>query len=241
MPGKSKLSSRPGIELWLRRGGDFLRRHRWSLPLTVLSALSFGELASELSEGELDGFDRAVSAAIVSLRGRFDGPMLWLTRLGDAWTLAVLSVAVMMALFPKRRREALYLACCTGGGALWVVVLKLLFARARPDGEPFLIPRPESYSFPSGHALGSTALFASLVVVLFVSGRPSRLRVAAALLAFLLVAGVLLSRVYLGVHYPSDVIGGAFAAAAWVSAVTGWFYPRLLPGEESKQHAEKRA
>ena len=53
----------------------------------------------------------------------------------------------------------------------------------------------------------------------------------------LYVVGVALSRVYFGVHYPSDVIGGQLGAAAWVSALTGWFYPRLFPGEETVEPA----
>ena len=48
---------------------------------------------------------------------------------------------------------------------------------------------------------------------------------------FVVILGVAASRVYFGVHYPSDVIGGMLAGAAWIAAVTGWFYPRLLPGE----------
>jgi membrane-associated phospholipid phosphatase len=52
-------------------------------------------------------------------------------------------------------------------------------------------------------------------------------------LAVPLILGVAASRVYFGVHFPSDIVGGQLGAAAWVAAATGWFYPRLLPNEAS--------
>jgi undecaprenyl-diphosphatase len=115
--------------------------------------------------------------------------------------------------------------------------LKLIFHRARPADIDYLIQMPSSFSFPSGHALGSMGVLASVVVVLYAVGAPRLLRRMATFAIGLFVLGVALSRVYFGVHYPSDVIGGQLAAAAWVSALTGWFYPRLFPGEETLEPA----
>jgi undecaprenyl-diphosphatase len=81
--------------------------------------------------------------------------------------------------------------------------------------------------------MGSAAVFASLVIVLQVVRAPHVLQIGGAIAAFILALSIGVSRIYLGVHFPSDVLGGQLAAAAWVSAVTGWFYPRLLPGEAS--------
>jgi membrane-associated phospholipid phosphatase len=76
-------------------------------------------------------------------------------------------------------------------------------------------------------------VFATSLVILHVVGAPRPVRLAAIVAVALVVSGVALSRVYFGVHFASDVLGGQLAAAAWVSALTGWFYPRLLPGEEA--------
>ena len=81
--------------------------------------------------------------------------------------------------------------------------------------------------------MGSMCVVGSLVVVAWVLASGWPWRVLGSAVGFFFVGGVALSRVYFGVHFPSDVIGAVLAGAAWVAAVTGWFYPRLLPGEAS--------
>jgi membrane-associated phospholipid phosphatase len=73
----------------------------------------------------------------------------------------------------------------------------------------------------------------ALVVVARVIGVRGVYLVPLTLLALLLVLSVATSRVYFGVHFPSDVLGGLLAGAGWLCVVTGWFYPRVLPGEEA--------
>ena len=85
--------------------------------------------------------------------------------------------------------------------------------------------------------MGSMGVLVSVVVVLYAVCTPRLLRRLATVVIALFVIGVALSLAYFGVHYPSDVIGGQLAAAAWVSALTGWFYPRLFPGEETLEPA----
>jgi undecaprenyl-diphosphatase len=79
---------------------------------------------------------------------------------------------------------------------------------------------PSSYSFPSGHALGSLCFYGILASVLSDRMRPGKQKFFVWLAAAFLVAMIGLSRIYLGVHYPSDVIAGYLAGAVWVTAVT---------------------
>ncbi len=215
----------------------FVRRHRWSLPLSGLSALCFAELSSELREGELHDFDRLVSEAVTGSRGSLDFLMYWLTRLGDGATLTAIVVltAAVLALV-KHRREAAFLIFVGTGAGMWSFLLKQLFQRDRPEAtELYVISTPSSFSFPSGHAFGSTAVLLSLLLVARALGvRGARLALSTAV-TFLVVAGVATSRVYFGVHFASDVVGGVLGAAAWVALVTGFFYPAALPGERAKQ------
>ena len=203
------------------------------MPCTLLSAGFFGRLSSELRENELGPFDTAVASAVARTRGDFDGPMLWLTRLGNGTSLLLIGASCgLLLLGLRRRRETAFLAAVGGGTFILSVSLKLAFRRARPgESVLYMIHSPRSFSFPSGHALASTAVLFGLVVVARVMGvHGVRLFVLSGV-ALVLVLGIASSRVYFGVHFPSDVLGGLLAGAAWVSAVTGWFYPRVLPGE----------
>jgi undecaprenyl-diphosphatase len=211
----------------------FLSRHRWSVPPSVLSVVCFARLASELQENELGPFDAAVGKIATATRGELDQPMLWLTRLGEGSSLTVIAVIAAAALVAfRRKRELAFLASVCGGTLLLSALLKLAFHRARPGAEGlYMIHTPHSYSFPSGHALGSMGVFFGLVMVaraVGVRGVYWALLVGA---ATLVVLGIAASRVYFGVHFPSDVLGGLLLGAGWVTALTGWFYPRALPGE----------
>jgi undecaprenyl-diphosphatase len=219
---------------WAVRAAAFLWRHRWSVPPSVLATLSFVNLASELSDDDVGELDKVVAQTVHGVRGDLDPAMLALTRLGEGRALLVITVlAVAVLIWRRRKREAVFLTAATLGTLVLNVLLKLAFRRARPEAVLYVISLPGSFSFPSGHALGATGVFLSLLVVaraLGARGLPLLLLLAT---TGLLVAGIAVSRVYFGVHYPSDVIGGVLAGFGWISAITGYFYPRLLPGERT--------
>ena len=217
----------------------FLRRlwhrHRWSLPLSIGSGVCFVRLAGEIHQGEIDGFDRLLQGMVDAWRGSLDTLMLLCTKLGDLVPMSVVSAgAVLLLLLMHRAKEARFLVLGAGGGLLLNLLLKALLHRARPGAEfVYLLPSPSSLSFPSGHTMGATSVIGSLVVILHVVKAPPWARLTATVLGSAAIVGVGLSRIYLGAHYPSDVLGGFLAAAAWLSAVTGSMYPRLLPGEST--------
>ncbi len=222
---------------FLQRMLRFVTRHAWSLSLSGSPVVAFLSLASEIQEGELGPFDRSVADWFAAARGHWDGPMLALTRFGAFPCLATLcALAALVLALLGRRRDAVYVVACGSGAALLTAALKLLFERVRPDvSAHYLVGMPKSFAFPSGHAMGSISVVASLVVVAHGWPVARAWWALSVIVAVPLILGVAASRIYFGVHYASDVVGGNLVGAAWVAALTGWFYPRLLPAEASGQ------
>jgi undecaprenyl-diphosphatase len=133
----------------------------------------------------------------------------------------LLALAIAMAAFwiMGDRRGAIGLAIVMAGATLLDNGLKLAFHRVRP--EVFFGALPNTYSFPSGHALFNFCFYGALAVILASRERRPGLRVALWIAAALVVLGIGLSRIYLGVHYPSDVLAGFLAGGAWLSFVGG--------------------
>jgi undecaprenyl-diphosphatase len=127
--------------------------------------------------------------------------------LGEGPAYVALFAWMAAALWRRRRRALGYLAACGVGAGLADVLLKLVFARPRPAAALRLVAAG-GYSFPSGHSMSSAAFYGALAVIATLELRRSRWAVAALCVALAFAIGV--SRVYLSVHYPSDV------AAGWV-------------------------
>ena len=203
-------------------------------PLVSLGALSlfawaFLALADDVFEGETEDFDRAILLALRNPQDLADpvGPS-WLeesardiTGLGGYAVLTLVTVAALSYLVLTRKRHAaLLLAAAVLGGTLLSTGLKLGFERPRPDLVPHAA-RVYTASFPSGHAMLSAVTYLTLGALLArveEHRRVKALLVAVAILITLLVGS---SRVYLGVHWPSDVIAGWCVGAAWASLC--WF------------------
>jgi undecaprenyl-diphosphatase len=145
--------------------------------------------------------------------------MIAASRYGGPGWLAPLGGLVAIALFVRGwRRGALLLVVTMAGAGLLDTLLKLAFARTRPTAF-FNYPLPLSHSFPSGHAFFAGSFFGGLALLLSprVHSKVVRWLVWVLAVFFILLIGV--SRVYLGVHYPSDVLAGYAAATVWVTAV----------------------
>lgn len=144
-----------------------------------------------------------------------DAAALWMARAGGTlWTPVVEGAVLLGLLLARQRRAALFFLLSVGGAGALNLFAKLLLARARPTLWVSIAPET-SYSFPSGHAMGAAALALTLVFLLW----PTRARwMAVGLgLAWALLMGW--SRVYLGVHFPSDVLAGWVGAMGWVGGI----------------------
>jgi undecaprenyl-diphosphatase len=203
-------------------------------PLAALLAVSllgygFIALADEVGEGSTEAFDRKI---LLSLRNPADlsdpiGPR-WLeetmrdiTGLGSMFTITFVTLAVAAYLaLTRRRRIAVFVLAAIGGGTLASTVLKMFYQRPRPD----LVPHGMDVftaSFPSGHAMMSAIAYLTLASLLARVDREPRIKILVLLLGVLITLLVGISRVYLGVHWPSDVLAGWCVGAAWAGLC--WF------------------
>jgi undecaprenyl-diphosphatase len=164
------------------------------------------------------------------------GAMRDLTALGSPSVLTLFVLAVAGALVVRRQYHALgLLLVATIGGILLNELLKAAFARPRPP-LAFHLTEVRSMSFPSGHAMESAIIYLTLAALLARLVRPRLLRLYFIGLAFLLTFLVGVSRVYLGVHYPTDVLAGWTAGLAW--ALLCWTAARYLQ-QRGKVEPEK--
>ena len=209
------------------------------VPLAVLAFIAaalyaFAQLADEMMEGEIKPFDEAILRALRNPADLADpiGPrwleaaMLDITALGGTAVLTLITAGVIgFLLIDGKRGAALFVLVAVAGGSLLSTLAKLAFARPRPELVAHLA-EVSSYSFPSGHAMASAVTYLTLGALL--ARTQARKRIKAYLLGVAVVLTLMIgaSRVYLGVHFPSDVLAGWSLGAAW--AMLCWQVERLL-------------
>jgi undecaprenyl-diphosphatase len=135
--------------------------------------------------------------------------------IGSAWIwVPATLIAIAFLWMAARSKAASGLATCMLGAVVLDNGLKLAFHRARPLG--FFAADPRTYSFPSGHALFAVCFYGALATILSAELRSSASRTVLWVASIVAMLCIGWSRVYLGVHYPSDVLAGYLAGAAWV-------------------------
>lgn len=183
----------------------------------------FGKLAGGVMDGDMRGFDEAVLRALRNPSDPADpiGPA-WLehvmrdiTSLGSFTVVALVTFgAIGYLVIDGKRAAAVFVLVAVAGGTLLSEALKHVFARPRPELVAHLV-EVQTASFPSGHAMLSALTFLTLGALLArVHGR-GRLKAYLLSVAILLTLLIGVSRVYLGVHWPTDVLAGWCAGAAW--------------------------
>ncbi len=209
---------------WKKTVRLLTRQFPWVVAGTALGLLMFGRTAFLMSTGDSNGFDQRVLLAMRTAGDLTDpiGP-LWLagfmrdvTGLGGFGVLSFIVLAVTAFLAAtQRRREALEIFAMSFSGWLLSHAMKFVFQRPRPDLVPYGADVFSS-SFPSGHATVSAVVYLTLAAVLARSTDDVRVKAFVVSLAILLTVAIGFSRVYLGVHWPTDVLAGWSLGAAWV-------------------------
>ncbi len=208
-----------------------LVRNNLRLVLVVVCGAVFLALLEDVLDGELMKLDRAAYWLVVQ-HMRAD----WLTPIMESFsalatpvTLLVLLLAV--AAFAPGRRPGL---CCAANLGLVVLlnqVLKVIIQRPRPEG--FRLATAGGFSFPSGHSMVAMAFFGLLVWFVWHYERDRRMRLGLCTAFLLVIVMVGLSRVYLGVHYASDVVAGFCMSVMWLAVYTRVAVPLFLEDERS--------
>lgn len=177
-----------------------------------MPALVFIILAGEVRSNQpLPG-----DVAVLSALGTVAAP--WLTAAfmvitvlgGSLFATSAVTVASGVLWYLRQRRNAVFLLFAVGGTGLINLGLKLWFERSRPTITRLVLE--EGYSFPSGHAMISMALALTVIILVW----HSRYRVSAVVAGSIYVLLIGLSRMYLGVHYPSDILAGWCVSALWI-------------------------
>lgn len=240
----SKLASRGTARaLWrttipLFAARDWIARREFSILLAFLAISAamwaFVELADEVAEGNTEAFDRTLLLALRHPDDRTDplGPGVVeemgrdFTALGGIPVLTLATLGVLGYLLMERRRRLSVVVLVATLGALGLsTVLKQTIDRPRPD----LVPHGSmvyTASFPSGHSTQAAATYLTLGALLARVQRRRRIKMYILTIAALITLLVGVSRVYLGVHWPTDVLAGWTAGAGW--AVLCWLLARWL-------------
>ncbi len=198
--------------LFREHGGRFVL-----LFLCLLAPLwLFVELADEVHELEAFYFDDPLLWRAHAMAGpALDRFFIFISAIGYQWGVVPVDIALTAGLLIARRwREATFAGVSFAGSALLNMATKQFFQRDRPTLWESIAPE-HTFSFPSGHAMGSATL--AMVVALLCWHTRWRWVAVALAGSFAVLVGV--SRIYLGVHYPSDILGGFAAGIAWVSGV----------------------
>ncbi len=186
------------------------------------SLLVFGAIAEEIQEQEANTLDGFATPFLHGLANpALDTLMNGLTAMGStAVVIALFIVAMLLLIWRHHRREAVFLAVAIGGSVIIDQALKLIFHRPRPQLSWSQV-QPE-YSFPSGHSMNSLVFYLALAIIVgTLLGR--RAGVVAVIVAVGLAVLIGASRIYLGYHYFTDVVGGLVAGLAWL-LIMSWAF-----------------
>src|ERR1700687_710775 len=186
--------------------------------------LAFVRITRELIEGDVGAMDSAILLAVAKKRTPWlTTAAVDVTALGSITLVVLFSAFTLVVLLVLRDRlGALQLLAASAGAGILTLVTKKIIERIRPEEAQQLIV-VSGFSYPSGHSVSTSALYLMIAIIAgrYVQDSGARAAIVMAVSAVLVMIGV--SRVYLGVHYATDVVSGISLGAAWALLLAGFF------------------
>lgn len=177
----------------------------------------FAEIAEELLENELVSFDDAIISFFKTVQtSMLDSIYITITELGSVWFLTTMSVLVILLLWFKAKDKwgILFFIIAVGGSGLLTWILKHTYERGRPSINEEI--DAIGFSFPSGHSMGSLIFYGFITYFILRSSQKRAIKYISLVGLGTLIILIGTSRIYLGAHYPSDVIAGYIAGTIWL-------------------------
>ncbi|MEH7401772.1 phosphatase PAP2 family protein [Gottfriedia acidiceleris] len=206
--------------------------------ISLLSLFGFGLMALLVSNHSIYHFDSTVINFIQGIESPvITSFMKIITFLGSSVFIILLSISILYFLYKvlNHRSELILFFAALIGSNILCVLLKLFFHRARPDLHRLI--EISGYSFPSGHATNAMTVYGILTFILWRNIRTKSGRSLLIITSLIMILLIGISRIYLGVHFPSDVIAGYFTGGFWISTAI-WYYQRYKERQyERKQCA----
>lgn len=214
-----------------------LLRENRRVVIVAACAIVFLTLLEDVLEGDLIRLDEAAYVLIVEhLRAGWLTPIMESISALASPVILMVMLLLIVAFAPGRRPGA----CCALNLALVVVlnqVLKFIVQRPRPEG--FRLTAETGFSFPSGHSMVAMAFFGLLIWMVWRYERDRAVRIGCSVALAVLIVAVGVSRIYLGVHYASDVVAGFCASLAWLAFYTRVVAPLFLGEAPSRDVVEE--
>ncbi|WP_026566944.1 phosphatase PAP2 family protein [Bacillus sp. UNC41MFS5] len=210
--------------------------------ISVVSIIGFSLISLLISDQKIIHFDRTI---IDSVQG-METPLLtsvmkFFTFIGSAPFVIVLSLFLLFFLYKvlHHRLELILFVAAIAGSAILNGILKNFFQRVRPEFHRLI--EIEGYSFPSGHAMNAFTVYGIISFLLWRHITSALGRWTLIFVSMVMILAIGISRIYLGVHYPSDIIGGYFASGFWITTAILFFQYYQEKRYNKRQRREKNS
>jgi undecaprenyl-diphosphatase len=209
--------------------------------ISVVSIIGFSLISLFISDRKIINFDRIIINSVQGLETTvLTNVMKFFTFIGSAPFVIVLSLFLLFFLYKvlHHRLELILFVAAITGSAILNGILKNFFQRVRPDFHRLI--EIEGYSFPSGHAMNAFTVYGIISFLLWRHITSSLGRWILIFVSVVMILAIGISRIYLGVHYPSDILGGYFASGFWLTTaiLSFQYYQEKRYNRNKKQEKE---